>query len=141
MAGGHHTIAMTQLSSQGLSLLVWRLALQASLLIKQIINHHVADQVNPVRLMPSRFRLSTPEGSVTKTQSLIESVTMRLISSGICRSPLRRPASTWATSICNFFATNEQATVELTSLLRRWRVFTGGSLIRVARQIVPESAP
>ena len=35
----------------------------------------------------------------------MESVTRRLISSGIARSPLRRPASTCATGRCAFFAT------------------------------------
>jgi hypothetical protein len=35
-----------------------------------------------------------------------------LISSGIERSKLRRPASTWATGIDRLTATNEQATVE-----------------------------
>jgi len=43
------------------------------------------------------------------------SVTKRLISSGISRSPLRKPASMCATGMCSFFATIEQAKVELTS--------------------------
>ena len=47
----YHTIAVTQFSSQGLRLLVRRGVLETTLLIEQIINHHVADQVNPARLM------------------------------------------------------------------------------------------
>jgi hypothetical protein len=40
---------------------------------------------------------------------------MRLISSGIVRSPLRRPASTWATRIPSLLATSAAAAVEFTS--------------------------
>jgi hypothetical protein len=65
--------------------------------------------------LPSRRRCSTPLGSVTKNQSLMASVTRRLISSGMPMSPLRRPASTCATAIPIFFATIEQASVEFTS--------------------------
>jgi hypothetical protein len=43
---------------------------------------------------PSRSRASWPEGSVTKNRSVMASVASRLISSGMPRSPLRRPAST-----------------------------------------------
>jgi len=45
----------------------------------------------------------------------MESVTMRLISSGIVRSKLRRPASTCATGICNLTAAKAAAIVEFTS--------------------------
>src|SRR6185503_2443864 len=65
--------------------------------------------------LPSRTRLSTAAGSVTKKKSEIESVTMRLISSGIARSRLRSPASTCATGMPAFLATMAQASVELTS--------------------------
>ena len=43
------------------------------------------------------------------------SVTSRLTSSGIRRSPLRRPASTWQTWIPSFVATRLAAMVEFTS--------------------------
>jgi hypothetical protein len=59
--------------------------------------------------------LSTPAGSVQKNQSEMLSVTRRLISSGIRMSPLRRPASTWATGMSSFLASMEQASVEFTS--------------------------
>ena len=64
---------------------------------------------------PSRRRFSTPLGSVTNSQWLIASVRMRLISSGIVRSKLRRPASTWATGTPSLTAVRAQAIVELTS--------------------------
>ncbi len=67
------------------------------------------------RGLPSRTRFSSPAGSVTKNQSLIASVTRRLISSGIAMSPLRSPASTCATGTCSFLATIEHASVEFTS--------------------------
>ena len=43
------------------------------------------------------------------------SVNSRLISSGIVRSKLRRPASTWATFTPSFTAASAQPTVLLTS--------------------------
>ena len=64
---------------------------------------------------PSRRRFSTPLGSVTNSQWLIASVRMRLISSGMVRSKLRRPASTWATGTPSLTAVRAQAIVELTS--------------------------
>ena len=45
----------------------------------------------------------------------IESVRTRLISSGMVRSKLRRPASTWATGMPSFTAVIVAATVEFTS--------------------------
>ena len=45
-------------------------------------------------VIPSRRRLSVPDCSVVNRRSEIESVTIRLISSGIVRSNERRPAST-----------------------------------------------
>ncbi len=42
-------------------------------------------------------------------------MTIRFSSSGIVRSKLRRPDSTWATGICIFAAVRAAATVELTS--------------------------
>ena len=42
-------------------------------------------------------------------------MTRRLISSGMVRSKLRRPASTWASGICSLAATRAAATVEFTS--------------------------
>ena len=65
--------------------------------------------------MPSRRRLSTPSGLVTKRRSESTSVTTRLISSGIVRSKLRSPASTWASGRCAFEATIAAARVEFTS--------------------------
>ena len=53
---------------------------------------------------PSRRRFSTPEGSETNSRSESASVTMRLISSGIVRSKLRRPASTCTTGISSLAA-------------------------------------
>ena len=52
---------------------------------------------------------------MTNSQWLIASVRMRLISSGIVRSKLRRPASTWATGTPSLTAVRAQAIVELTS--------------------------
>src|SRR6266566_7020790 len=46
---------------------------------------------------------------------------MRLISSGIVRSKLRSPASTWATRMPSFAAARETAMVELTSPTTRTR--------------------
>ena len=40
---------------------------------------------------------------------------MRLISSGMVRSPLRSPASTWASGMPSFTAVRAAASVELTS--------------------------
>ena len=65
--------------------------------------------------MPSRRRLSTPLCSVQKSRSLIASVSMRLISSGISRSKLRRPASTCTSRTPSFTATRPQAMVLFTS--------------------------
>ena len=64
---------------------------------------------------PSRARFSSAEGSVVKSQWETESVRTRLISSGMSRSLERRPASTWATGMCNFTAARVAAIVEFTS--------------------------
>jgi len=52
---------------------------------------------------------------VVKNQFVIESVTRRLISSGIVQSPERMPASTCATGTRSFCAAIAQAIVEVTS--------------------------
>ncbi len=65
--------------------------------------------------MPSRARFSLPAGSVVKSRSEIASVRMRLISSGMPRSKLRRPASTCATGRPSLTAVRAAATVEFTS--------------------------
>ncbi len=54
-------------------------------------------------------------GDGVSRRSESRSVTSRLISSGIVRSSLRRPASTWATGISSFAATSDAASVEFTS--------------------------
>ena len=64
---------------------------------------------------PSRRRFARPLGSETSRRSATASVRRRLISSGIVRSKLRRPASTWATGIPSLTAASAQATVLLTS--------------------------
>lgn len=78
---------------------------------------------------PSRSRFAMPAGSETNRTSLIASVNLRLTSSGISSSKLRRPASTWIISgrrrtprlvangraRTNFEATSAQAIVGLTS--------------------------
>ena len=46
---------------------------------------------------PSRRRFSSPSADGVSSRSASASVTIRLISSGMVRSKLRRPASTWAT--------------------------------------------
>ena len=56
-----------------------------------------------------------PLGSETSSRSAMASVSSRLISSGIVRSKLRRPASTWATGMPSLTAASAQATVLLTS--------------------------
>ena len=53
--------------------------------------------------------------SVVYSRSAIWSVSTRLISSGMLRSKLRSPASTWTTGIRFLLATRLQASVELTS--------------------------
>ena len=65
--------------------------------------------------IPSRARLSAAARSVVKSRSAIWSVRMRLISSGMSRSKLRRPASTWTTGTPFLMATRLHASVELTS--------------------------
>ena len=64
---------------------------------------------------PSASRLTRPLSSVTSRRSAIASVTRRLISSGMVRSKLRRPASICTSGTFSFAATSAQATVELTS--------------------------
>ena len=78
---------------------------------------------------PSLARFSTPAGSDTKRTSLMESVSLRLISSGMSSSKLRSPASTWimtgrrrspkldanGRSRTNFAVTSAHAIVEFTS--------------------------
>ena len=64
---------------------------------------------------PARCRFSPAETDVVKNQLVIESVTTRLISSGIVQSPERRPPSTWATGTCSLRAAIAHAIVEVTS--------------------------
>ena len=64
---------------------------------------------------PSRAGCRAPSGAVVNSRSLSASVTMRLISSGIVRSKLRSPASTWATRHAQLRRDQAQASVELTS--------------------------
>jgi len=60
-----------------------------------------------------KFILASADGVNNRSDSL--SVTTLLISSGIVRSKLLKPASTWATLRPSLAATSEQAKVELTS--------------------------
>ena len=65
--------------------------------------------------VPSLPRWAIASGLVANSRSASRSVTIRLISSGIVRSKLRSPASTWASGMPSFAATRAAATVELTS--------------------------
>ena len=65
--------------------------------------------------MPSARRFSTASSECRKSSSERWSVTTRLISSGIERSKLRRPDSTWPTGIPSRAAHSAAARVELTS--------------------------
>ena len=56
-----------------------------------------------------------PRRECSEQRSASSSATIRLISSGIVRSKLRRPASTCATGIAELAATSAAASVELTS--------------------------
>ncbi len=67
----------------------------------------------PASLRRSRFSSASRDGVSSRSAS--RSVTMRLISSGIVRSRLRRPASTCAIGITSFAATSDAAIVEFTS--------------------------
>jgi hypothetical protein len=64
---------------------------------------------------PSRARCSSASGDGVQKTSQIASVTRRLISSGMRRSPLRSPASRCTTGIQSLVPTWAQAAVELTS--------------------------
>ncbi len=64
---------------------------------------------------PSRRRLSTASSQCTSRSSARRSVMMRLISSGIVRSPERRPASRCATGTPSLAAARVAPSVELTS--------------------------
>ena len=74
----------------------------------------------PIRMMasgglPSFRRFSSASGEGVQRISAMESVTMRLISSGMVRSKERRPASRWAVLIPSLAAARVAAAVELTS--------------------------
>ena len=84
-------------------------------MLQQGVDHDVAHKVDLSRIDTFRLRFSSASRLVVKRRSASESVTNRLISSGIVRSKLRRPASTCATGISSFAATSVQAIVELTS--------------------------
>ena len=64
---------------------------------------------------PRRAGCRSASGLWMKSWSASWSVTIRLISSGIVRSKLRRPASMWATGISSLAAVSAAARVELTS--------------------------
>ena len=64
---------------------------------------------------PSSFRWVMPESSVTKWCALSWSTKMRLISSGMERSKLRRPASRWPNGIPSRWAASAPASVLFTS--------------------------
>ncbi len=65
--------------------------------------------------IPSRVKLSRAARSVVYNRDETWSVSTRLISSGMLRSPLRSPASTCMTGMSFFTAVSAQAMVELTS--------------------------
>ena len=65
----------------------------------QRVDHGVAHKVYSFGGMPSATRLTSASREVVKSRSLSWSVTRRLSSSGMVRSRLRRPASTWATGM------------------------------------------
>ena len=65
--------------------------------------------------MPSARRLPIASSEWRKRWEEKRSATMRLTSSGIERSKLRRPDSTWATGTPIFTAVRTAARVELTS--------------------------
>ena len=64
---------------------------------------------------PDRRRFLFAVSLVVKNQSVMASVTIRLISSGIDQSPERIPPSTWATRIHSLRAAIAHAIVEVTS--------------------------
>ena len=71
------------------------------------VDHRVADVVDRALVaLPSRSRLSRASGEWMNSRSEIASVTSRLISSGMVRSKLRRPASTCPTGTPSFAATS-----------------------------------
>ena len=72
-------------------------------------------------MTPKRRRLSLAVSLVVKNQLVMESVTTRLISSGMVQSPERMPPSTCATGTPNLRAAMEQAMVEVTSPTTRQR--------------------
>ena len=77
--------------------------------------HEVADLGRHRRTIPSVARLATAVGVGAKSQRERWSATTRLISSGMRRSKLRRPASTWATGTPSFEAASAPASVEFVS--------------------------
>ena len=74
---------------------------------------------SPVRTTPSRIpsadRFATAIGVGAKSQRDTWSVRMRFVSSGIRRSKLRSPASTWATGIPAVTAASAPDSVEFVS--------------------------
>ena len=81
--------------------------------------------------IPSRAGSPSPPASAGSSSSAMWSVTTRLTSSGIERSKLRSPDSTWATAIPSLAAHSAAASVELTSPGTRTR--SGRSLAAPAR--------
>jgi hypothetical protein len=63
--------------------------LELDSLEEKIVDHHIADKMDVTFGLSLTAQFSTPLGSVTKSQSVMASVTTRLISSGIRMSPLR----------------------------------------------------
>ena len=78
--------------------------------------------------IPSSFKWISPEFSETSNRSDSASVTRRLISSGMLRSKLRNPASTWTTGISRLTAASEQASVLFTSPTVALAIALGGLL-------------
>ena len=64
---------------------------------QQRVDHRVADEENPVVRNPGAPQVLVGHSLVVKNQLVMESVTSRLISSGIDQSPERMPPSTCAT--------------------------------------------
>ena len=83
---------------------------------QQRVDHDVADEMDRAR-GDALARAGSRRASARRRQQAVasRSVTMRLISSGIVRSKLRRPASTCATRMPSLAATSAPASVEFTS--------------------------
>ena len=83
--------------------------------MEQRVDHHIADECDLVVGLAFGAQVAIASRDGVSSRSASRSVTMRLISSGIVRSQLRNPASTWAMRMPIFAATSAAATVEFTS--------------------------